>query len=403
MKSFRSLLVAVVGLPLAGVAGNVEMPEWGEAQDASAYILGGGLWPSGLLTEEDTAGGEAETSPTAASNTDSTEIAETSPTQVGAETKKEDLEFFGPAEGTVSAAADVPPSITPDLARSEESDGELTEDAPAEQPIVEALPPIEGELQDLYFAHAPVDFLVDPQRLLTEQKSNDIKRFLEFHSDESDYHIFVFVVGETQKIPDEVNLRQLHREWFSDSPTVMMIYYREAPDMTEFVYNDSITSALPSSVFERIRQNCLREGAATELAPDQVEKMAIELSIQLYWLSRLEQHESKEAQAIAAETPIHELPASADAPELLREYAPGIFLEESGRRFVSMVLTALLIVLVVVVVAAVGWVALWWKSRDRVTGKPLIFPSFDIVPRLGGEYCGGGFVSMSFELNDLSR
>ncbi len=402
MKSI-SLSLVIVCLPFAGIAANIEMPEWGEAQDASAYNLGGGLWPSGLISEENTIAKERDTSPAAVAKTDSTAIAETSPTKDGAQAKEPDLEFYGPAEGTEPATADTPPALLTEVGRTEEGSDTVAQEGVAEEPAVEALPPITGELKNVYFAHAPVDFLVDPQRLLTEQKSNDIKRFLEFHSDESEYHICVMVVGETQEIPDDVNLQQLHREWFSDNPTVMMLYYREAPEKTQFVYNDRITTSLPSSVFERIRQNCLREGAATDLAPDQVEKMAIELSIQLYWLSRLERHESKEAQAIAAETPVHELPASADAPELLREYAPGIFLEESGRRILSMVLTALLIVLVVGVVGAIGWVALWLRSRDRFSGKPLIFPSSQIVPRLGGEFSGGGFVSMSFELNDASR
>ena len=43
---------------------------------------------------------------------------------------------------------------------------------------------------------------------------------------------------------------------------------------------------------------------------------------------------------------------------------------------------------------------MWWRGRENVSGGPLLFPEFRIVPRLGGEFCGGGFVSMSFELND---
>src|SRR5690606_2097318 len=161
-------------------------------------------------------------------------------------------------------------------------------------PAPEPLPPLEGELLDLYFQHAPVDFLIDPQRLLTEQKSNDIKRFLEFHSDESPFNIYVMLFGETQTLPEPIDTQQLHREWFSEAPTVLMLYYREHPEMTELVINETVRASMPKSVFDRILQNCLREGAATDDAPDQVEKMAIELSIQLYWLGRLMAHENKD-------------------------------------------------------------------------------------------------------------
>jgi hypothetical protein len=94
--------------------------------------------------------------------------------------------------------------------------------------------------------------------------------------------------------------------------------------------------------------------------------------------------------------------ASTDAPELLREYAPGIFVEVKGRKVLSIVLTTLLVLGTIVAVAFVGWGILWWRNRDRVAGKPLLFPSFQIVPRLGGEFSGGAFVSMSFEINDSS-
>ncbi|MDF2378453.1 MAG: hypothetical protein P1U81_19605 [Verrucomicrobiales bacterium] len=382
MKRILSLLVLVT-LPASLRAAKVEMPEWEETSAAASYQLGGGLWPTGLIDGED----ENETSPTSPS----AETADTpSPEQA--------LQFYGPG-GTTT---DEP--IRPDIRESEAPQGspDGVPEVIVETPAIEALPPIEGDLKDIYFAHAPVEFLVDPQRLLTEQKSNDIKRFLEFHSDESEFHIYVLVIGETQTIPEDIDLKALHREWFEDSSTVMMLYYREDPAKTEFVYNDKVRSALPKSVFDRIELNTLREGGATDLAPDQVEKMAIELSIQLYWLSRLMDHESKEDQERIADTPIHELAASEDAPELLREYAPGIFIEESGLKLVSFLFTTLLVVGVILGMAGVGWLVMWWRAQDRFAGSPLIFPSYQIVPRLGGEYSGGGFVSMSFDIREGS-
>ena len=380
MKRFFSLLL-VSSVSVSSWAANVDLPEWEESSAPAAFVLGGGLWPTDILGSG-TAGDEPEV------------VAEGSEVP----TPDQALKFYGPGGAEVESdepiraevkEVDVSPDGVPQLV--------------VEAPAIEALPPIEGDLKDLYFAHAPVDFLIDPQRLLTEQKSNDIKRFLEFHSDESEFHIYVLVIGETQKVPGDVNLRELHREWFSDASTVMMLYYREKPELTEFVYNEKVRSSLPKSVFDRIEQNCLREGAATDLAPDQVEKMAIELSIQLYWLGRLMEHESKEEQELFASTPVHELAASENAPELLREYAPGIFLEESGLKVVSFIFTTLIIVGVILLFTGIGWLFLRLKSQDRFSGGPLIFPNFEIVPRLGGEFSGGGFVSMSFDIREGSN
>ena len=390
-------IILIFALPAVVFAAKVEMPEWEETASAEEYKLGGGLWPTASKSTD----GEPSSTEGAVAKSDVAGGAETA--EGSGETKEQAVKFYGPAGEVVE--------VTP----SEEGEKQLPnpkadgnellkfpdEEVAREVPI-EALPPLEGKLADTYFEHAPMDFLIDPQRLLTEQKSNDIKRFLEFHSDESNFHIFVMVFGETQKIPEDIDMRKLHKEWFSETPTVVMLYYREHPEMTELVFSDKVSSSLPKSVFDRIRQNCLREGAATDLAPDQVEKMAIELSIQLYWLTRLMAHETTEAQSLAAEKSVHEMAASADAPELLREYAPGIFVEVKGRKVLSIVLTTLLVLGTIVAVAFVGWGILWWRNRDRVAGKPLLFPSFQIVPRLGGEFSGGAFVSMSFEINDGS-
>ena len=292
----RLLITAfsVTLLTAGGLAANIDMPEWGSSSESEGYALGGGLWPVGLLPDVAPEAEEGQATTAVAGGAGTPTNPDGSP-----------LTFYGPLT-TTDAVSNAVGNGTSDA-------GEIV-DQPAQAPPVEALPPIEGELRNVYFGYQPVDFLIDPQRLLTEQKSNDIKRFLEFHSDESDFKIYVMVIGETQEIPDDIDLRKVHKEWFSDQNTVMVVYHREHPDLTEFLYNETVRSALPNTVFDRIRQNCLREGAATDFAPDQVEKMAIELSIQLYWLGRLMAAEGTEAEAISEAESVYDLPASADAP-----------------------------------------------------------------------------------------
>ncbi len=401
MRSLAAVFVLVTMLPLPLLAAKVELPAWDESTESDSYYLGGGLWPTALIPDE----AAAARNPVAAGEEapgvapDGTIL----PATPGTETSDPAIatapgatRFYGP-QGPVDGTA-VPPGTRPPVI--ENPDGTfILPDEIVEEEAYEPLPPIEGELSDLYFAHAPVDFLIDPQRLLTEQKSNDIKRFLEFHSDESDFRIFVMALGETQKIPDDIDIEELHEKWFSDSPTVLMLYYREQPQLTQLVFNESVRGSLPKSVFDRILQNTLREGGVTELAPDQVEKMAIELSIQLYWLGRLMEYENKDDQARAAKSGIHEMVASPDAPELLREYAPGIFIEDTGK-IISLVFTLVIVVGGLALMGLIGWGVLAWRGRENVSGQPLLFPEFQISPRLGGEFSGGGFVGMSFELGD---
>lgn len=385
----RSLFIALAVLVPFGVlrAASLELPAWENATVVTTYHLGGELWPQALLPS-DVAAAE---SPAADGATVVASYEFVGPPAPGA---AKPPQFYGPAEGGPMVA-------DASLQRVRENpDGTFTvPEEVVEAEVEEPLPPLEGELADLYFAHAPIDFLIDPQRLLTEQKSNDIMRFLEFHADESEFRVFVMVIGDTQTVPEGVDLQALHKQWFGDSPTVLMLYYREKPERTELVFNESVRSALPKSVFDRILQSCLREGAVADLAPDQVEKMAIELSIQLYWLSRLMKSENKNDQSLDAASTVHELMASRDAPELLREYAPGIFIDESGKTL-SVIVTFVFVLGALAVIGSIAWIAMWWRGRETVSGEPLLFPEFRISRRLGGEFCGGGFASMSFEFGE---
>lgn len=407
MRRLAAILVLVTMLPLPVRAAKVELPVWDGAAESDSYYLGGGLWPKSLIPDENAAaqdpGATAEVAPgvapdgtilpgTAVPGTAVPGTAAPGTALPGAP------RFYGP-QGPVDGT-EVTPGNRPAVIENPDGTFVIPEEI-FEEEAYEPLPPLEGELSDLYFAHAPVDFLIDPQRLLTEQKSNDIKRFLEFHSDESSIHIFVMALGETQKLPADIDIEALHKKWFSDQPTVLMLYYREEPQLTQLVFNESVRTSLPKSVFDRILQNTLREGGVTELAPDQVEKMAIELSIQLYWLSKLMAHENKDDQARAANSSIHEMIASPDAPELLREYAPGIFIEDTSK-VISLVFTLIVVVGGLSLIGLIGWGILAWKGRENVSGQPLLFPEFKISPRLGGEFSGGGFVGMSFELSDGS-
>ncbi len=392
------IILLVLSMPSQGITASAELPEWEVTEDLAAFTLGGVLWPSGSVAAGEVAllarrGGVPipEEDAELAETTDGTAPAaatDAAPAQPG------EPVFYGP-EGAVAATvlAALTPGANADAVAAEQGNPELV----AAPEIIEELPPLTGELGKRFFAHTPVDYLIDPQHLLTEQKSNDIQRFLEFHSDEAEFDIFVMVLGEKQKIPDDVDLKALHEKWFGDQPALLMVYYREHPDLTELVVNADITSALPATVMAQVRENILREGSATDHAPDQVEKMAIELSIQLYWVGRLLEQESKEGLELAAAGSAREMSASAGAPEVLREFAPQFFLSAPAKGVPYLFLA----VLIVIAFAGGGmlWAAWrWLQDRERIGGRALLFPHFQITPRLGGEYSGGAFVGMSFDL-----
>jgi len=373
MKAY-SLILLLVLAPAFVAAAKLDLPEWEEEKEAEAFPLGIGLFPAGLVpaTEEEPdegEGGDRETAGASGEDAPGTE-------ETGAPGRDGEA-------GEEQAPAPVP--------------------ATAEAEAVEPLPPIEGDLRNWYFGLAPVEFLIDPQHLLTEQKSNDLRRFLEFHSDESNFHIYAMIVGETQEIPEDVSLEELHADWFGENPVVLMVYFRERPEKTRLVYNTSVQSAFDQTVFDRIRQNLLREGGATENAPDQVEKMAVELSIQLYWLTKLLERQIGDP-SLADDTALARAATNeVIAPRVLRQDAPALFRDESTlRQWLRIAAQWAVLLSIVLLAGATSWLAAWvWRRQSPGGGKPLLFPECEISPRLGGEFSGGGFVGMSFELGDM--
>ncbi len=406
MKSVIAILILYFVSSLTFARAGQELPAWDETNEAREYYLGGGLWPSGLLPSASQAATQSPATAEGQSQPVEDEKFVMGPPDpatlakmvADAGSDAGNKKFYGPADAGTLAGGDMADASLQRVRENPDGTYTVPEEVVDEQ-AYEPLPPLEGELAKLYFSQAPTELLIDPQHLLTEQKSNDIMRFLEFQAEESKIRIYVMVIGENQKLPEGVDLHALHQKWFDDSPVVLMLYYRERPEMTELVFNDSIRNSLPETVFERIRQTTLRQGSVTDLAPDQVEKMTIELSIQLYWMGRLMEQEKETGKGIASTGKASEMAPSSDAPEFLREYAPGIFLDESGKVF-SIILTGIFILGGLAALGCIGWILMWWRTREGLSGEPLLFPEFRIDRRLGGEFCGGSFVSMSFDMNE---
>ena len=399
--------------PLRSAEGE-SLPTWqGKEIEQSAFFLGGGLWPSSALPDR------------------------------GPDAVKQG--GVGLHQATRNRTGDVSLIPTEDLG--------LAEIRPE---MSDRLPAIEGELKDQFFKEVPSGFVVDPQYLLTEQKANDIHRFLEFHAEESETPIYAIILGKDQGLPGDIDLVERHGKWFGSQPAVLMSYHLEKPDSIRLVFPREFQNKLPGAIFTRIRESCLREGSAADNASDQVEKIVVELSIQLYWMqSLLERHRnfsrveipvpgerdalplaavpaaapdparpvlesgaSEEARLAGAkdarppeELPAQETVAVAAHLEEVKEVLPpaeavppaGEFVGEQNRlapssqaiRFFILVSGLLLTGFLLFIP-----VAMIQRFRRQVE-KPVLFPSCHYAPRLGGEFGGGAFVGVSFEMGNF--
>ncbi len=413
--SFRRILVTALVFPMIAMAGKVELPDWEENDMPEEFALGIGLWPAGLLDnaiakadskkvgDDKKAGKEAADPEKIAAAGDAPEKDPATGTAVGS-TKVDDPEAAKNPELADTSAEkkatrreirEIPPGLGPEVPERIEID---EPSLPALIEITHVMPPIEGELRDRFFKNRPKEFLIDPQQMLTEQKSNDVRRFLEYHAEEAGIDIYLIVMGNGQKIPEDISLASQHREWFGEMPTALVATTMGTMGNTQIVYGEVITGSVDKNALDKVYQHCLREAQKIENDSDQIEQLALELSIQLYWVSQLLDKDSGTVSPITfnadREIVATSRPDGAAMPIPFQNRASTMMgplgIPLAWWIFGSVALLAL--------IAAI-WMGSWMWRRDSLNRKPVLFQELSMPNRLGGEFSGGGFVGMSYDVS----
>lgn len=368
-----ALLVAL-GLPTVGL-GRVTLPEWSRG-DAKKYAdpgtapLGVGLWPEGMAIDE----GKVTTvsgMPVADSTGDGDAAGKSG-------RQNAPLVYRVDDNATPETGAAIPKGPVGVI--------EFT-------PMRLLSPPIEirtgpnrpmvsvAETLRLYFSQRPADFLVDPLALLTEQKSNDVSRFLEYHSEGAPFDICLIVLRENEQAPNEQALAAIHRQWFGQEQVALVVYPFGRPRDIKFEFGSTAVKSVSESVMNRIEKSVIAEASVGLDPSDQVERLSIELSIRLYWLARILDRPQSMTEA--------EAEMAADQHRTASVENGGEPRANPGMRWAWTFLGALL--------AAVAGAFVWWLARrNSLHGGPVFFPDREIPMRLGGASSGGACAEISF-------
>lgn len=388
---FRIIAAVLVCSGGTALAGKLELPDWSGGAGPDDYVLGGLLWPNSPSEVE---GPEPVPEPP---------IPPAPAPEVAV--AREESSTPPPPQPAPAAGATVNPASLPRVEKIEDmlrgGPQNLRLPIALIQPLpierigeMDRLPEVAGELSDEYFALRPVEHFIDPQQLMTEQKANDVLRFLQFHAEEAEYDIYLLLFGRDQKVPDEISLDQRHRDWFPSEKAVTVAYFLEEPERTQITFNAELREKLPEAVFDRIFQNCVREAQVAETPFDQVERLAIELSIRLYWMSKLlERQSAGETIATTQEElsqPVWENIAQPEPPHSER-LAELLGVLPWGWIFGGLAGTALIVLITVH----------FWR-RDSLSARPALFPERELPTRLGGMSSGGAYIGISFEVGEGS-
>lgn len=372
-----SLLLALPGNLLA----SVDLPEW-SGSDEKKYRQPGsaplavGLWPDSML-----GGGGAEgdgRGPNAADVmlADGETVSEVNEAANLLAIDDQGAEL---ADGDSNAELPLGPIGKIEFMPMEMASQETLGRSVAGESIIDA-----EETRRLFLRQRPVDFLVDPLALLTEQRSHDVSRFLEFHSEEAPFDICLLVLRENERIPEETSLAELHQRWFADERVALVVYPFAQPRKTQFEFGPAVRERVSSAVVGRIEQSCVAEAAVGTDPSDQVEKLSIELSIRLYWLGRILDRPQSMTEA--------EAEAAADRQRTAENRgesgATGIF-TGPAKHWWWLSIGVLLSVLA-------GATLRWLLRRNSLEGEPLFFPDRELPVRLGGPSAGGSCAAITF-------
>jgi hypothetical protein len=232
---------------------------------------------------------------------------------------------------------------------------------------------IEPALVDKYFAKKPSQFLIDPQAFISGEQRKGIEKLLNNHSADSTIDLYLFVLGENQKLPTEgINKDFVSRHFSQGKPVVNLYYYIGNPNRTEMHVSPSIAKAVSSSEQQRSVQSSLIRAMRANGSFEQLEEFIMQFSVRTYWMERMMDEASGKAPAEVSveETPVVQAKVKKMNPlEMIPEKFRGPALIAAAGLGSMVVLWGLIF---------------WVRSRSRYK-----FPELEVEARLGGSHAAG--------------
>lgn len=242
--------------------------------------------------------------------------------------------------------------------------------------------PVPVEFWPAYFGERPSSFLIDPQGLLGPPDFRGRLQFLNYHAEDSEIDLYVYLFAGDQEIPGEVRDEELIERHFADGrPAAVVFYFIGEPERAELRFSPELAARIPPAQRRRALENPVIQASRQTIPAQQFEAFLIQMSIRLFLMENLLEREAAEKSDAPPATP--EDMHAADGSSPLMEFL-GPYLEIAHRHLVP----ALLIGGGLLVVACTLW---WTRRRARYR-----FPDFEVEPRLGGAHAAGVGAVISF-------
>ena len=172
--------------------------------------------------------------------------------------------------------------------------------------VLRALPPelkpepeydpkmVSSEFLPLYFTSSE-SYLIDPQQLLSKQEALDRLGFLEYHADESELKIRMYLFDSEQNLPSSYTIEKLCEDHYADAPLTAIVFcFLGNPERTQLAFAGRGAAEVVAVSRRKMLESAMLKAMEKSDPAMQLESFIVQLSISLYWL------EAKRAEALAA-------------------------------------------------------------------------------------------------------
>jgi len=240
---------------------------------------------------------------------------------------------------------------------------------------------IPEEYLDDYFSKVPDTYLLDPQRLFSNQETLDREGFLEYYADESEVDIRIYLFAADQEVPWIYSLKQLVDERYADGPLTAVVYYFLGnPARNELMFGGKGSELVMAERLRKMLDVAKIKAMEKSDSAAQMESFIIQLSISTYWVEQMiALAQSDESSEVMAALSAKQGRKPAIAPEPWTSLQPFLWHAVLGT----------LGAIVLLVVLGAGWVV-WRRSRRYY------FPVLELPVRLGADHAAGIGAVMGF-------
>lgn len=229
-----------------------------------------------------------------------------------------------------------------------------------------------------YFTEKSNGYLIDPQRLLSQQERADLEGFLAHHAEEAKVDIRLYLLDAQQPMSYQSALQNLVQQHYSASEfTAVVFCCLGAPSRNQLIFGGVGAGTEDADEIRRMQEGALLKAMEKSDPAAQVEAFVVELSIKLYWMERTAL--IGEAKGVVRSAVGNEIPLAGEGGFLLVEPVGFIASVKSYLLYVIVVGVSLFLFLL-------GWVGVFylWKNTRRFR-----FPAMDVPRRLGANYAAG--------------